>query len=111
MDKRPRDEGADGDDGVGKRARASSPAAGAADAKAARVAAGAGDAEALRSLPREALSAAGADGRTPAHRAALNGHDGCLRVLHARGASLCALTPNGGTPSPGRERHFYNTIL
>ena len=67
MDKRPRDEGADGDDGAGKNVRASSAAgavatnaACAADANAACAA----DAEALRSLPREALSAAGANGRT-----------------------------------------------
>jgi hypothetical protein len=44
------------------------------------------------------LAAAEANGVTPAHWAAQNGHEGCLRVLHELGVSLAAAEANGATP-------------
>ena len=48
-----------------------------------------------------ALDAEEIDGTTPAHRAALKGHVGCLRVLHELGAggSLSAPDTHGKTPA------------
>ena len=49
------------------------------------------------------LAAADVRGWTPAHDAAWNGHEGCLRVLHELGseaaASLVAANSNGWKPA------------
>jgi len=62
-----------------------------------------GDVAKLRLLPHAALSAADQNGWTPAHSAADNGHEGCLRALHELGgaaaASLSAAAKNGKTPA------------
>ena len=56
----------------------------------------------LHELGAEAtLAAASRNSRTPAHLAAQNRHEGCLRVLHALGteATLAAVSSNSRTPA------------
>jgi hypothetical protein len=94
MDTRPREEAAvDGGDGLDNRAVRAAEFEADTNAQIAEInpacaAAAAGDTEALRSLPREALSVADADGVTAAHHAATRGQKGCLWVLHELGVSL-----------------------
>jgi ankyrin repeat protein len=45
------------------------------------------------------LATASEDGFTPAHSAAQDGQEGCLRVLHEFGISLAAADADGGTPA------------
>ena len=42
------------------------------------------------------------DGRTPAHLAAQNGHDGALRALKEMGADMAAKSNDGDTPAHSR---------
>ena len=76
-----------------------------------------GDVNALRALHQfsgaGSLSAANADGVTPAHAAAQNGHDGCLRALHELGAasSLSAAIADGVTPAHSAAQHGHDGCL
>ena len=59
--------------------------------------------------------AADANGSTPAHIAARQGHEGCLRVLHELGgdaaASLVAAAANGSTPAHVAARQGHAGCL
>ena len=60
-----------------------------------------GDGDSLRGLALANLMAVGADGRTPAHIAAMEGHASFLLALYELGAaaSLSAADADGGTPA------------
>ena len=62
-----------------------------------------GDEAKLRLLPHAVLSAADRTGMTPASIAAINGHEGCLRMLHELGGaaatSLSSEAQYGMTPA------------
>ena len=60
-----------------------------------------GDDIRLRTLGRPALVEENTNGRTPAHGAAQNGHERCLRALHELGAAdtLAAADNHGYTPA------------